>query len=204
MHDEWLRQAKVLGGVCLCALCMCVLVNTVEEEGESVLMFMACSFYLASTVIHQLAGLLSGPKTTQLCSEDTEGANVCPACRCVFASVDTSKAYLPQICSDPLRCATDKKVKQGQPGKKKNQKKKQSYNRNIHKDKQELHCVDTNVWLVCVNSKWEWHLYLISFVAVVTVVANTALATWLMLPARRLVQATIKIPMFFVRYNVCS
>lgn len=43
---------------------------------------------LGSTIIHQLARLLAGPKTSQLCSEDRETAlaNVCPAC------ADASKA----------------------------------------------------------------------------------------------------------------
>lgn len=62
-------------------------------------MFLVRSFDFTSNMIHHLAKLLTGPKTTQMCSEDREQAlaNVQPAS--VFVHVRL--LHLPWIHSDP-------------------------------------------------------------------------------------------------------
>lgn len=68
-------------------------------KGKSVLTFLVRSFDFTSKMIHHLARLLTGPKTTQMCSEDREQAfaNVQPA----SVSVHARLLHLPRICSDP-------------------------------------------------------------------------------------------------------
>lgn len=84
LRDECEQSAKAKEGFCVC---VCVLDIKVCVCVSSVLMFAVRSFHLASAMIHQVARPLSGPKTTQLCSEDRERACVSSVCVCVCVSV---------------------------------------------------------------------------------------------------------------------
>lgn len=74
---------------------ICALVCT----AKSVLIFLVRSFDFTSNTIHHLAKLLTGPKTTHMCSEDRDQAlaNVQPA----SVSVHVQLHHLPRIRSDP-------------------------------------------------------------------------------------------------------
>lgn len=66
---------------------------------KSMLMFLGRPFDFTSNMIHHLAKLLTGPKTTQMCSKDREQAlvNVQPA----SGPVHVRLLHLPWIRSDP-------------------------------------------------------------------------------------------------------
>lgn len=70
-------------------------------------MFLVRSFDFTSNMIHYLAKLLTGPKTTQMCSEDRDQAlaNVQPA----SVSVHVRLLPMPWICSDPQLAGAKRK-----------------------------------------------------------------------------------------------